>query len=303
MGAGAGVKNADSTMQVVMGGLACRNPSYVRGMIEWCRQNRGYKSNGQINLCWDIINYHHYSSNASSSESNDATTGVAPEKSDVAPTAAAFVTLSHNFAGDMPVWVTESGFDQNQGSSLKALAIGTKTPAQTQADWILRTSLLYLRSGVSKVFFYQLYDANQNSPAQYASMGLIDSQSRRKPAADYLFQTDNLLGQYSFVTTLNVDPVVDEYISNGNPAFSLVIPDQVGRTSSYSLNVGNYDSVKIYSPQAGSDTMSWVKEAVVNGMVPVTVTETPSFVIPFVTHTLYSSSFQRPRKPRDPATL
>ena len=290
MGTGVGVKNADSTMKVIMGGIASRNPSYIRGMIEWCRQNRGYKSDGKINLCWDVINYHHYSNNGSSSESNDATSGMAPEKSDAGATAAAFVKLAHTYAYDMPVWVTEAGFDQNQGSPQKAIPIGNKTVAETQADWILRTSLMYMREGIEKVFFYQLYDANGNSSVQYASMGLIDSLGKRKPAADYLYQVNNLLGQYVYTQTLNNDPVVDEYTLNNNPTFILLIPDETGRTSAYSLNVGNYDSVIVYTPQEGSDTMSSFKIATNNNTVLITVSETPQFVVPFSAKVYYTGT-------------
>src|SRR5207244_8269143 len=51
LGAAIGVKNADPNMQVVTGGLASANTDYIRGMIDWCKEFRGYKSNGAVNLC------------------------------------------------------------------------------------------------------------------------------------------------------------------------------------------------------------------------------------------------------------
>ncbi|QKG57443.1 hypothetical protein GKZ68_12915 [Hymenobacter sp. BRD128] len=78
MGAGVGVKNADPSMQVVMGGLASATPDYVRGMLDWCKQYRGYKADGSVNLCWDVINYHLYANDASTSQGGSSTRGAAP---------------------------------------------------------------------------------------------------------------------------------------------------------------------------------------------------------------------------------
>ena len=101
--------------------------------------------------------------------------------------ATAFVTLAHQYANDMPVWITEAGYDVNQGSPLKATAVGTKSVLATQADWILRTALLYTRVGINRLFFYQLYDDDAAVPIQFYSMGLINGDKTRKPAADYLY--------------------------------------------------------------------------------------------------------------------
>ena len=64
LGPGVGVKNADPSVQVVIGGVAAATTDYVRGMIDWCREFRGYKANGEIDLCWDVINQHLYANNA-----------------------------------------------------------------------------------------------------------------------------------------------------------------------------------------------------------------------------------------------
>ena len=46
MGPGVGIKNADSTMKVVMAGTALATTDYLKGMVDWCRQHRGYKADG-----------------------------------------------------------------------------------------------------------------------------------------------------------------------------------------------------------------------------------------------------------------
>jgi endoglucanase len=278
MGAGVGVKNADPGVQVVMGGLASPNTDYVRGMIDWCRQYRGTRADGSVDLCWDVINYHLYSNDARSSQGGNATRGAAPEVSEAGQVAQDFVKLAHQYANDMPVWVTETGYDTNQGSPLKAIAIGNKSVLQTQADWTLRTALLYARWGVEHTFHYQLADDNPNNAQQFSSMGLINADHTPKPAADYLRQTAALLGNFVYKGTINRDPIVDRYEANGSTAYALVVPDEQGRTASYTLNLGT-DSARIYQPQIGQAAMRLTRVRTQNGQLQLTVTETPTFVV------------------------
>ncbi|MDX5482449.1 MAG: T9SS type A sorting domain-containing protein, partial [Hymenobacteraceae bacterium] len=273
MGPGVGVKNADPNMKVVMAGLAGPNMDYVRGMIDWCKEFRGYNPDGTVNLCWDIINYHDYST-------NNQARGAAPEVSNAGEKAVEFVQLAQQYAYGMPVWISELGFDINQGSPLKAIPIGNKSVLETQADWILRSSLLYARSGVEKVFFYQAYDHNVALDGKYASMGLLNKDTKTpKPAAQYLQQANRLMGEYVFKETINNDPIVDRYEYKGQSAYVLVVPDERGRTAEYTLSLGNATSANVYSPKIGQDSMAVRKVATTNGNLKLTVTETPVFVI------------------------
>ncbi|MCC3155138.1 PA14 domain-containing protein [Hymenobacter sp. BT770] len=278
MGPGVGVKNADPGVQVVMGGLASPNPDYVRGMIDWCRQYRGTRADGSVDLCWDVINYHLYSNDARSSQSGNPTRGAAPEVSEAGQVAQDFVRLAHQYARDMPVWVTETGYDTNPGSPLKAVAIGNKSVLETQADWTLRTALLYARWGVERTFHYQLADDNPGNAQQFSSMGLINQDHTPKPAADFLRQTASLLGDFVYKGTLNRDPIVDRYEANGRTAYALVVPDERNRTATYTLSVGA-DSAYIYQPQAGRAAMRLTRVRTSNGQLQLTVTETPTFVV------------------------
>jgi len=277
MGPGVGVKNADPTMQVVMAGLANPSPDYVRGMIDWCRQYRGYRTDGTVNLCWDVINYHYYANNAGTSQGGNASRGAAPEVATTAQVAQAFITLAHQYAADMPVWVTEAGYDANQGSPLKAIAVGGRTVAQTQADWTLRTALLYARWGVERTFFYMLTDDDANSTVQFSSSGLVNSDRSPRPVADFLRQANQLLGAYTYTGTLNGDPIVDRYQLGDKTAYALVVPDEAGRTATYNLRVGT-DSATIYTPQAGA-AMQVRRVRTQGGQLSLTVTETPQFVV------------------------
>jgi endoglucanase len=280
MGPGVGVKNADPQMKVVMAGLAGADIDYVKAMIDWCKQYRGYRPDGSVNVCWDVINYHYYSNDNQSSQNGKSTRGAAPELSGAEDAAKQFVELAHQYVGNMPVWVTETGYDINQGSPQKAIAIGRKSVLETQADWILRTSLLYVRSGVERVFFYQLYDNAPQKGGKYNTSGLINENRARRPAADYLYQADNLLGEYYFKETIQKNPIVDRYELNGKSAYVLVVPDQKGRTAIYTLDLGTAAIAKLYSPRAGQDSMTAQIAKTNNGKLAVIVTETPVFILP-----------------------
>jgi len=279
LGVNVGVKNADPKMLVVMGGLASANPDYVRGMIDWCKEFRGYKTDGTVNLCWDVVNYHLYANDARYAPNNWPTTGVSPEASTNDSVAAAFIQMVHEYAADMPVWVTETGYDLNQGSQQKAIPIGNKSAQETQADWIVRTALLYARAGVQRLFFYNLVDDAPWSSGPYATSGLVNDNRTRRPAADYLLQLNRTFGAYTYQQTMQSSPMVDKYSAGaGKAMYAVWLPTQDGSTLTYSLDVENADTTIVYSFQPGSDKFSQKRVIPVNGHITLTVSETPQFV-------------------------
>lgn len=284
MGAAVGVKNADPAMMVVIGGLAtvANGTDYIRGMIDWCKEFRGYKADGRVDLCWDIINYHLYPDNSGSAQSGSGATarGAAPELSLAAQVARKMLKLAREACYDMPVYISETGYDLHQGSPLHAITIGNKSVLMTQADWNLRTALLYGREGIDRVDFYQTYDLNLDCAVQFCSMGLINSDFTRKPTADYFYQAKKLIGEYVFKESISTNPNVDRYERNGQSAYALWIPDEVGRTGQYTLNLGAATGARMYTPQAGRDAMAEQVLPAPNGNVTLTLTETPIFVLP-----------------------
>ena len=279
MGPGVGVKNADPSMLVVMGGTAAPQDDYVRGIIDWCKEYRGYKADGSVNLCFDVINYHCYANATGASQSTASARGAAPELTKIGNYADALVALGRQYHKE--VWVTEAGYDVNQGSPLHAPPIGDKNPEQVQADWILRTALFYARHGVSRLFLYQTYDLRLESAVQFASSGLLNATiHQRKPAADYLYQVQHQLGNYVYKETLSTNPVVDRYERQGQSMYALVLPTEEGKTASYSLRVGPGAAYTIYTPRPGANTMGAQAARSAAGTLPLTLTETPIFVVP-----------------------
>ena len=277
LGKNIGVKNADPNIKVVMAGLAKPDPGYVRAMVSWCRVHRGYRADGSVNLCFDVINYHYYSGNAKPGSTEMGTEGVAPELSQTANIADAFVRLGKQY--HLPVWVTESGYDINQGSPQKAIPIGRKSALVTQADWIIRTSLLYARHGISKVFYYELFDDNSTNSTQYETSGLADKEPlKRRPAANYIYQVKHLLGDYNYKGTIDNFPLVDVYRYGNKTIYVLTVSDEQGKTGVCTLNLGSSTKAIVYhlNPDGIKMTQSIVSKADHN--VKIKVGETPVFV-------------------------
>ncbi|KQN34695.1 hypothetical protein ASE92_14015 [Pedobacter sp. Leaf41] len=277
LGKGFGVKNADPNMIVVMGGLADPSPQFVEKMIKWCEIHRGKKANGEINLCFDVINYHLYSNDAFRNNGN-ATKGMAPELSNLQSVANQFSAMSKKVAGNIPVWVTETGYDSGEHTSQRAIKIGNKSALITQADWNLRTALLYARTGVSKCIFYMLDNVDVNSWTQYTSSGFINPGGGKRPSADYVLQTNKLLGEYHYESSLKADPIVDVYALNDKKMYVLTVPDEIGRTAGYDLNLGSAKQAVIYTLAVGKNQMNSRVVDTKNGIVQLEVSETPIFV-------------------------
>ena len=276
LGRGVGVKAADPGIKVVMAGLSNADPKYVEDMIAWCKAHRGYKPDGSVNLCFDVINFHYYSSDSKPGGNGIGTVGVAPELTQASEIADGFVKLGKTY--HLPVWVTETGYDINPGSPQRAIKIGDKSALITQADWIIRTSFLFARHGISKVFFYELYDDNTENPIQYASCGLAANSLQRRPSADYIYQAKHLIGDFTYMGTIDSYPLIDVYRKGNNTIYALMIPDEEGKTQTCKLSLGKVTKAIIYNFKPGSNNMVSTVVSVPNHILSIKVTETPVFV-------------------------
>lgn len=282
LGKNVGIKNADPNMKVVMGGLARADIQFVKDMVEWCRENRGLKADGSVDLCFDILNFHMYSNDNMTwytEETKNTQRGRAPETTSMAKIADTWTEYAASI-GNMPVWMTESGYDLGPKSVQRAIPIGDKPAIMTQADWVLRTSLLLARHGVQKVFFFQLFDtdapgANSNSP--FGRSGLVDYQQRR-PAANYLYQFGRLMGNYEYQETLSRNPMVDRYELDGKSIYVLYVPDEQGRTAGYELDLKGAEKAVIRYLNPKGNQMTEKPISTQAGKINVQVTETPIFV-------------------------
>ncbi|WP_162053202.1 hypothetical protein [Pontibacter pamirensis] len=283
MGPGYGVKTADPSMQVVVGGLV-GDIGFMRGMIDWSKENRGYKLNDKrqkvVDLPFDIIDYHVYHNTANSTQDQQAnTTGICPELSTATERAKSFLQLSYEECEGMPVQISETGYDVHSESPQRAMATPTRSILQTQADWGIRAALLYARLGIYRIYTYMATDVTNPGPGKYSTSGEIDKVNgyKRRPAADFKAQLNKLMGSYTYKRTLSSDPAVDVYELKDDEIYVLWIPDQVSRTGEYELNLGT-DKAVIHSLVEGAGEMKKVAVKTKNGKLKITATETPVFV-------------------------
>ena len=278
LGPGAGVKNADSSMKVVMAGVATPTPDYLKGIIDWCKEFRGLKSDGSLNLPFDVVNYHYYSSeyagNTGPNVAQNTKSGVAPELSNTEQNAKSFFQAMAEYGINLPVWVTETGYDLNQGSPVHAKIIGKKSAEETQADWNLRAALLYSRLGINRVFFYELYDDN-GSALQYGTCGLINKDKSRRASADYFYQVNAYFGDFIYNSTLKQDneTQIDAYEKGTETMYVVCQPNEnpdAGKTAL--LNLPGADTAYVYTPKIKSNEMSLEKVVIKNQQATITVT-------------------------------
>ncbi len=75
-------------------------------------------------------------------------------------------------SADKPVWCTEAGY-ATEGDHARAV------PPAIQARYLVRMLLLHFKAGIERTYLYQLADSGSDAGA---SMGLLDTQGREKPA-------------------------------------------------------------------------------------------------------------------------
>lgn len=276
LGKNVGVKNADSSMKVVMAGLATPDVNYVIKMIEWCKRHRGFKKDGSVNLCFDIINYHFYNNDATEGFDN-RTRGKAPELSLAGKYADDFVDMSKRYANNMDVWITESGYDVHPGSPQRAIAIGKTSALITQANWILRSTFLYSRHGLKSAYYYMLDDATPNHPGPYSTSGFV-SNFKKRPVIDYFIQSKKILTDYKYDRTIYNNPIVDVYINLTKKIYIIYIPDEINKKATYNLSLRGKVSAQIYHLLVGTNDPKKETAKVKNGKLELLVTETPLFV-------------------------
>lgn len=258
LGNNVGIKTADPNMVVVMGGTAMTQPWYIRGIVNWSIVNRGFNMDGSVNLPFDRANYHFYANNSGVSQQG-GTQGICPEQSIAASVAAPLIYEAR--LQNIPLDLTEIGYDEVNGSPIYAAPIGSKNTNMVKADWILRSCLQYPRLGINKVYFYWAYDIDPPNPVQFETCALLDytTTTHRKIAGDYIYQANHLLAGYSYVGySINADNIITDVYNNGvKNAYVVTSPTQTGRVVNYTLQ-GVTAPVTVYQPAAGASDMTTV---------------------------------------------
>jgi len=269
MGMTLGIKNADTSSKLVMGGIAELNLDYIRAMDFWFKHNR---SDGKFAA--DVINLHHYSNNGSY--------GICPEEDKLKEKLEIIVKYRNMYLSDKEVWLTEFGWDTTQGSYQSAPSF------EAQAQWIVRGYLLATVAGIDRVAMYMLRDVDPNNSTQYSSCGLVGPKGDWSPKQSwyYVYTLKNRLAGMVFTEeqeSLNPNIIILKFKeeSGNNGSYVLWCPTSNGTTvSGYNLSLsGNPTTANLVQMTDGDiDGMESILE-ISNNQVTINISETPVIII------------------------
>lgn len=195
-----GIKNADSNMKMVMGGLAKLNLDYIRCIKFWADHYR----DGSMPL--DVLNFHHYSHTE-----EPIKVGISPEEDKLFDRAKKLVNYRNKNFPDKEIWMTEFGYDTHPESPKRAPKIGHFSQEEVQGQWIIRSYLLMYAAGIDRAVQYMLRDVNEESSTQYSTSGLVSSKhtgKKPKPSWYYIYTIKNWLAGMKFSKDLSLGNVM-----------------------------------------------------------------------------------------------
>ncbi len=289
LGPNLGVKAADPTMKVSMGGLALVKLDYIKAMKQWADHYRA----GDFPA--DVLNVHFYSNDVGGQViGSNPTHGIAPELDAFQADVQELVNYRDTFLPGKEVWVSEFGYDTWQSSPQKAQAYGPYTEYDVQAMWVIRTFLLLSSTGLDKAQMYMLRDVWDESGGMFDTGGLVHDMhdtifTRYEPKVSwyYLYTMSNRLGRTKFkqqVASSNPNVMVYEYENAYSPDTSVYVlwcpTDNNTNVSGYSLNIGSGVTSATLVNAVNNDTVGVETNLVLTGSnVSVNVSENPIYVI------------------------
>jgi endoglucanase len=265
MGPGVGVKTADPTMKVIIGGTAGADPFYMRGIIMACEQIRGRKADGTIDVPFDGINYHCYQSNANMPPYPTVYTCKAgsPESTNLQKLQDDIEWLKQQYLPEnIEIWQTETGYDIHPESNGAPVPLPGKDVQYTVAVFDVRTSLLYASTGLYALDYYMMEDVRWSSEL-YTTSGMVDADYNARLHTHYLQKAVEILGEYTFSGWISESPRIAEFDSAGAKRYAAWHPTSNGSTSIYSLPNTAFKAYNLDGTVATKDAL--------------TITETPIF--------------------------
>lgn len=195
LGAQVGIKNADSSMKVVMGGITSLNLDYVKAMKLWSDFNRssGFPA--------DVLNFHHYSHNGNDSPYSKPTQGISPEADSLKKRLQTLVDYRNKWLPGLEIWLSEFGYDTNPASIQAAPSIGPYDHQEVQGQWLVRSYLEIAASGIDRAFMYMSRDVNHEGSRKYSSSGLTrEKWNNHSPKKSFYYVAGlrRILGNFQF---------------------------------------------------------------------------------------------------------
>jgi len=277
LGTTVGVKNADPTMKVVMGGIEEISLDYIRAMKLWVDFNRPDQK-----FPADVVNMHYYCSNG---DTGKPPNGICPEDCKFKELFLPVRDWLDRYLPGIEFWVSEFGYDSNSASPQGVPSIGSTNNFVVQAQWLVRSYLALATARVDRAHQYWLTDENDlSSYGRFETSGMIDNKNNPKPAWFYVYTMKNRLANMRFINdSINDQVNVAKFASDDRKSATYV----VWSGTAYERLVPNHyvqiegNPSKVIQVTLTNGQTNGVEEPLtVNaGMVVVTVSETPLFIV------------------------
>jgi hypothetical protein len=296
LGDGFGIKSADPMAKLVLPGLAGAGSStdwtsnvtsYLDGMRDWVDANRA----GDFPA--DVINVHEYCFGAGAFGDADPPPGLSPEDCKLGELLGNIAAYRDQHLPGKQVWLTEFGYDTHPHSRLRAPKLGENSAEVVQAQWILRSFLELLSSGIERAFLYTSRDnctgddsACPDNAVQFSTSGILTQKGEEepKPAWYFLSAFRRRVGPMRYAGRLeSSDPLVriaKFYDSSKAEGAYVVwsITSEARVVDAFQLAVKPANATLV---TLTADSESGVESALSkqSGHVILSVTETPSIVL------------------------
>jgi hypothetical protein len=267
--ANTGVKQVDPNMKFVLAGLATTDLGYLYGLL-------GYANRDGRKFPADVLNFHQYFTNG--------TTGLPPEQGGLIEDIQKATRWRDTNVPGAELWVTEFGWDtfarDNEHSRVYA-------SPQNQANWILRSLVLYRAAGVAKAFVFTYNDEEQDSTETYYSSGLTDFSNNKKPSYYYLATMQDLLGETYLDQAISTGrDEVKAYLfrEKNKPGGVFTVWKTSGNGSqieNFKLNLppGSQNCTAVLPSSTSFETRRTPLEITENKQTSLTVSETMTFIV------------------------
>jgi len=278
MGNTVGIKNADPTMKIMMGGLAGLSIDYIKGMKLWSDTYRA----GSFPA--DVLNFHHYSQK----NINGATRGVSPESDNLLGRIQDVVDYRNKNLPGKEVWISEFGWDVEGGSTQQANG-HTQWPnngydsEHLQGIWLVRAFLIMAKAGVDRAQMYTIGDAG--GYGLYNTCGLVTYHGAKRKSWYFLSTMKKRLNNMVYVgeqASGNPNVLIYKFKdkASNNGVYAIWSPTSDGTTvNNYQLTMNaNPSSAKKIDMVKGNETGIETSLSIAGNKVTVIVSEQPVFV-------------------------
>ncbi|AHF17065.1 hypothetical protein [Niabella soli] len=275
-----GIKNADPSLKLVMGGLSNVDINYIKRMKSWFEANRKDKQ-----FAADVLNFHIYAFKDGQSWQGGGP-ALSPEDARFKEKLAAVVAYRDQNLPGKEVWVSEFGWDTNPQSVLAPPPIGSMDMQEIQAIWLVRAYLAFAAAGVDRAQMYMSRDYDPNNKTWFSSTGLMGPKGDFTPKKSwyYVYTLKNVLTNMHFMGSQNsTDPNVLVYkfkdVASSKGVYVVWAKTSKDyKVPGYTLSIPAAKSAQLTSLVPGSNQGTTQSLTISQGTVHFDVSEKPVFL-------------------------